>query len=87
MAETVINYAFLRCKAAFKRATHGFLGTRYNFTMIIWDGDDFVVSPFRTNYRIESSIIDARLRRRRVAVAAEQLISMNYVSCGLIKFY
>jgi len=64
--ETVINYAFLHCKAAFERAIHGFFETRHNFTMIIREANGFVVSPSRTNCRIQSSIIDARPRWRVV---------------------
>lgn len=71
--ETVINYAFLRCKAAFKRATYGFLKTRHNFTMIIREANGFVVSPSYTNYRIQSSFIDVRSRKRHIAVASELL--------------
>lgn len=77
--ETVINYAFLRCKVAFERAIHGFLETRHNFTMIIREANGFVVSPSRTNCRIQSSIIDARPRWRGDVIALELLISMNYI--------
>lgn len=89
--ETVINYAFLRCKAAFKRATYGLFESRHNFTVIIRNGIGFMVSPSRTNCRIYNSQLsmyaNTTTRCHCLGIIDFQWIMFPTILQGLIKFY